>query len=67
MENHVDPHVYLQQIAVRLRDLDDKADREQLETILDELEYLYDILDPSVLEGAETLMSQVRRKLGIGY
>jgi hypothetical protein len=64
MENPVDPHLYLQQIAVRLRDLDD---REQLETILDELEYLYDILDPSVLEGAETLMSQVRRKLGIGY
>lgn len=61
----VDPHQYLQQIAIRLRAMGE-ADRAQLETVLDELEYLYDILDPSMQEGAETLMAQVRRKLGIG-
>ncbi|MDP3036822.1 MAG: hypothetical protein Q8N07_03745 [Rhodocyclaceae bacterium] len=62
MSGPVDPHLYLQQIAVRMKDL---SDRKEMETVLDELEYLYDIIDPAMQDGAEALMSQLRKKLGI--
>ncbi len=58
----VDPHVYLQQVALRMKDLNDPDD---MNAVLDELEYLYDILDPEMQGGAEELMAQLRRKLGI--
>jgi hypothetical protein len=58
----VDPHVYLQQVALRMKDLNDPND---MNAVLDELEYLYDILDPEMQGGAEELMAQLRRKLGI--
>jgi hypothetical protein len=61
MSGPVDPHLYLQQIAVRMKDL---TDRKEMETVLDELEYLYDIIDPAMQDGAEALMSQLRKKLG---
>lgn len=62
MSGPVDPHLYLQQIAVRMKDL---TDRKEMETVLDELEYLYDIIDPAMQDGAENLMAQLRKKLGI--
>ena len=60
--SEVDPHVYLHQIALRMKDLNDRT---EIETVLDELEYLYDILDPSMHDGADVLMKQLRQKLGL--
>ncbi|MDP2134130.1 MAG: hypothetical protein Q8J99_11010 [Sulfuritalea sp.] len=58
--NPVDPHAYLQQVALRMKDL---QDRSEIETVLDEVEYLFEILDPSLQDGAEALIAQLRAKL----
>lgn len=60
--NNADPHAYLQQIALRMKDLHERA---EIETVLDELEYLYDIIDPGLQDGADALMVQLRKKLGL--
>jgi hypothetical protein len=57
-----DPNVYLHQIAIRMKT--DLA-REEMETLLDELEYLYDIIEPELVDSAELMMGQLRKKLGI--
>lgn len=58
--NPVDPHAYLQQVALRMKDL---QERSEIETVLDEVEYLFEILDPSLQDGAEALIAQLRAKL----
>lgn len=58
--NPVDPHAYLQQVALRMKDL---QERNEIETVLDEVEYLFEILDPSLQDGAEALIAQLRAKL----
>lgn len=58
--NPVDPHAYLQQVALRIKDL---QERSEIETVLDEVEYLFEILDPSLQDGAEALIAQLRAKL----
>lgn len=58
--NPVDPYAYLQQVALRMRDL---QERSEIETALDEVEYLFEILDPSLQDGAEALIAQLRAKL----
>ncbi len=63
MNRPVDPDLYLRQIAVRMQSV---QERKEMETLLDELEYLYDIVDPVHHEGAETLMKQLRQQLGYG-
>lgn len=56
----VDPYGYLQRIS---RGLNSQTDRRCLERILDELEYLFDVMDPEVQNTAEQLMTAVREKL----
>lgn len=60
MSNGVDPYAYMQQVAGVLDRLDDRA---RLDTILDELEYLYEVLDPELQPLADSLMEKVRRRL----
>lgn len=63
MSRPLDPDLYLRQIAVRMQSVQERG---EMETLLDELEYLYDVVDPVYQEGAETLMNQLRHKLGYG-
>jgi hypothetical protein len=56
----VNPYVYLQQVAGRLTQL---SDRSEIETLLDEVEYLYEVLDPELQEPAEQLLAQLRARL----
>ena len=56
----VNPHAYLQQVAGRLVQL---TDRSEIETLLDEVEYLYEVLDPELQESAEQLIAQLRSRL----
>lgn len=65
MSGPVDPNLYLQQIAVRMKDLKVPDDREEMGNLLDELEYLYDIIDPALIDSAELMMAQLRKTLGI--
>lgn len=56
----VDPYAYMHQIAVRMNEL---TSRSEIETVLDEIEYLFEVIPPEMQENAETLISQLREKL----
>lgn len=56
----VNPYIYLQQVAGRLTQL---TDRSEIETLLDEVEYLYEVLDPELQEPAEQLLAQLHARL----
>jgi len=57
--NGVDPYAYLQQAAGRL----DTAAPAELEGILDDIEYLYEVMDPELQSLAEDLMDRLRARL----
>jgi hypothetical protein len=61
VSNGVDPYAYMQQVAGVLDRLDDRA---QINTILDELEYLYEVIDPELQPLADDLMERLRARLG---
>jgi hypothetical protein len=56
----INPYVYLQQVAGRLMQLNDRS---EIETLMDEVEYLYEVLDPELQEPAEQLLAQLRARL----
>ena len=58
----IDPYAYMQQVAGQLDRLEDRA---QIETVLDELEYLFEVLDPELQDHASDLIEKLRAKLGI--
>lgn len=60
MSDGVDPYAYLQQVAGVMDRLND---RERITTILDELEYLYEVLDPELQPLADDLIEQLRARL----
>jgi hypothetical protein len=55
----VDPYAYMQQAAGQL----DRLDAPALLELLDELEYLFEVIPPELQELAEQLMQQVRQRL----
>lgn len=55
-----DPYTYLQQVAVRLPNMNG---REEIETALDEVEYLFDMLAPEMQDAAYQLIEQLRNRL----
>ena len=58
--NGIDPYAYMQQVAVKM---DELAARNQIETVLDELEYLFEIITPEMQDNAEKLIGLLRDKL----
>ena len=56
----IDPYAYMQQVAVRL---DDITGRSEIETVLDELEYLFEVIPPEMQDNAEKLIALLRNKL----
>ncbi|MCU0765841.1 MAG: hypothetical protein MUE39_00505 [Gammaproteobacteria bacterium] len=58
--NGVDPYAYMQQVAGAL---DALADRRKIDTLLDELEYLYEVLDPELQPLADDLIARLRGRL----
>ena len=56
-----DHYAYLQQVAGVLDRLDDRG---RINTILDELEYLYGVLDPELQPLADDLIERLRTRLG---
>ena len=56
----VDPGAYLQQVAVKLPELKSRA---QIETVLDEVEYLFEVIPPDLQEPAEQLIAELRKRL----
>ena len=58
--NGVDPYAYMQQVAMRMNEL---TSRNEIETVLDELEYLFEVIPPDMQDNAEKLISMLREKL----
>ena len=58
--NGIDPYAYMQQVAIRL---DELTARNEIETVLDELEYLFEVIPPEMQDNAEKLISLLREKL----
>lgn len=58
--NGVDPYAYMHQVAMQMHEL---TGRSEIETVLDELEYLFEVIPPDMQENAETLIGLLRQKL----
>lgn len=58
--NSIDPYSYMQKISMNL---DDLTERNEIETVLDEIEYLFEVIPPEMQDNAETLITLLRDKL----
>ena len=58
--NQLDPNAYVQQVTIRLNEL---TARDEIETVLDELENLFEVIPPETQDSAEQLISVLRQKL----
>jgi hypothetical protein len=58
--NGIDPYAYLQQVALRMHELNTRKD---IEPVLDELEYLFEVIPPEMQDNAERLIGMLRNKL----
>ena len=58
--NGIDPYAYMQQVAIKM---DELTARDEIETVLDELEYLFEVISPEMQDNAEKLISLLREKL----
>ncbi len=56
----VDPYGYMQQVA---GNLDRLNSRQELETVLDEVEYLFEVLDPELQDIGYELIERIQTKL----
>ena len=56
----IDPYAYMHDIAINMNKL---VTRDDIETVLDEIEYLFEVIPPELQDNAETLIEQLRHKL----
>jgi capsid portal protein len=58
--NGIDPIGYVQQVAMNMDQLTGRA---EIETVLDEVEYLFEVIPPDLQELAEQVIDRLRQKL----
>jgi hypothetical protein len=56
----INPYQYLQQVSIRMAGLNLRT---EIKEVLDEVEYLLEVIPPEMQENAEVIISQLRRKL----
>jgi len=56
----VDPYNYLAEVSRRM---DTLTQRDQIETVLDEVEYLFEVIPPELQDLAEPIIEALRKKL----
>ena len=56
----IDPYTYMQQVSMQMHELKSRSD---IETALDELEYLFEVIPPEMQDKADKLISMLRKKL----
>jgi hypothetical protein len=56
----IDPYAYMQQVSIQMHELKSRND---IETALDELEYLFEVIPPDMQDSAEQLITMLREKL----
>jgi len=55
-----DPYSYLAEVS---RTIDTLTQRDQIETVLDEVEYLFEVIPPELQDLAEPIIQALRKKL----
>lgn len=58
--NGVDPYAYLHRVAMKM---DALTQRDQIETVLDEVEYLFEVIPPELQDLAEPIIAELRKRL----
>jgi len=58
--NGIDPYAYLNQVALNM---DSLTRRDQIETVLDEVEYLFEVIPPELQDQAEPIIAELRKRL----
>ena len=56
----IDPYGYLAEVS---RIMDTLTQRDQIETVLDEVEYLFEVIPPELQDLAEPIIEALRKKL----
>ena len=57
----IDPYGYLAEVS---RVLDTLTQWDEIETVLDEVEYLFEVIPPELQDLAEPIIQALRKKLG---
>ncbi len=58
--NGIDPYAYLNQVSIKI---DTFTQRDQIETVLDEVEYLFEVIPPELQDLAEPIIEELRKRL----
>lgn len=58
--NGIDPYAYLNQVSIRM---DTLTQRDEIETVLDEVEYLFEVIPPELQDLAEPIIEELRKRL----
>ena len=58
--NGIDPYAYLNQVSIKM---DTLTQRDQIETVLDEVEYLFEVIPPELQNLAEPIIEELRKRL----
>lgn len=56
----IDPYSYLTQVSMKM---DSLTQREQIEIVLDEVEYLFEVIPPELQDLAEPIIETLRKRL----
>ena len=56
----IDPYGYLNNVSVKM---DRLTQPDQIETVLDEVEYLFEVIPPELQDLAEPIIAELRRRL----
>ena len=58
--NGIDPYAYMNKIALNM---DNLVNKNEIEIVLDEIEYLFEVIPPEMQDNAEVLIEMLRKKL----
>jgi hypothetical protein len=58
--NGIDPYAYLNQVSIKM---DTLTQRDQIETVLDEVEYLFEVIPPELQNLVEPIIEELRKRL----
>ncbi len=56
----IDPYEYLSQVSLKMESL---VERDEIETVLDEVEYLYEVIPPDMQGLADPIIEELRNRL----
>ncbi len=56
----IDPYEYLSQVSLKMNSL---TQQDEIETVLDEVEYLYEVIPPDLQHLADPIIEELRKRL----